>query len=47
MPKKSQKEKFIDKARELEADANESAFERTLKRLAKANPESRMGGKGN
>ncbi|MCZ6774741.1 MAG: hypothetical protein O7G83_22530 [Proteobacteria bacterium] len=34
----SQREKFIEKARELEADEDESAFEDKLKRSAKAKP---------
>ena len=33
---KSQRQKFIDKARELGCDEDEAAFERKLKRIAKA-----------
>ncbi len=38
---KSQKQKFIDTARELEADENEAAFDEKLKRLAKAKPKKK------
>ena len=33
-----QSQKFVDKARELEADEDETEFEDKLKRLAKAKP---------
>ena len=33
---KTQKQKFIDKARELETDEDETAFDKKLNRLAKA-----------
>jgi hypothetical protein len=35
---KSQSEKFAEKARELECDDDETAFDDRLKRLAKAKP---------
>jgi len=38
-PKNDQKKKFIDKARELETDENEAAFEARLKRIVRAKPE--------
>ena len=37
---KSQAQKFIDKARELGAGDDGAAFERKLKRIAKAGPQS-------
>lgn len=37
-PDKDQKQRFIDKARELEADEDEVAFRERLKRIAKASP---------
>lgn len=36
--KRTQRQKFIDKARELEADEDEEAFKRKLKRIAKQRP---------
>lgn len=33
-PEKSQKERFIEKARELEADESGEAFERALRKIA-------------
>ncbi len=35
----SQREKFIDKARELGVDKDEAAFDDNLRRLAQAKPE--------
>ena len=35
---KSQRDKFIDKAREIGCDENEAAFDEKLKQLAKAKP---------
>ena len=35
---KTQRQKFIDKARELETDDSKEAFERTLKVIASAPP---------
>ncbi len=37
----SQRDKFVDKARELGCDEEEAAFEKNLKRLAKAKPQPR------
>jgi hypothetical protein len=37
-PKPTQKEKFIDKARELGCDEDEAAFEKRLRKIAKATP---------
>ena len=34
-PEKSQHQKFIDKARELESDEDEKAFDDKLRRIAK------------
>ena len=34
MPKKTQKEKFIDKAKELECSEDEKVFEKTLQKIA-------------
>lgn len=44
MPNKSeipQSQKFIDKAREVEADEDEKAFEDRLKRIAKQQPKKK------
>ena len=41
--KNSQREKFIDKARELGVDENEAAFDDKLKRLARAKPKKEEG----
>lgn len=38
---KSQKEKFIDKARELDCDEDKRVFDDKLKRLAKAKPKKK------
>lgn len=35
---KSQRQKFIDKARELESDEDEKAFDDKLRRIAKQTP---------
>jgi hypothetical protein len=37
-PKPTQKEKFIDKARELGCDEDEAVFEKRLRKIAKATP---------
>ena len=37
--KQNQSEKFIDKARELNCDEDEAAFEEKLKHIAKPKPE--------
>lgn len=42
-PKKSQREQFIEKARELETVEDEAAFEAGLRRLAKAKPWPKRG----
>lgn len=36
--KKTQKEKFIDKAKELECDEDEKAFDRKLKKITEKSP---------
>jgi hypothetical protein len=36
--KKKQKDKFIEKARELGCDEDEAAFEKRLRKIAKAAP---------
>ncbi len=36
MPSKSQKQKFVDKARELGCDEDEAAFDEKLRELTKA-----------
>ncbi len=38
--KPTQRERFIDKARELGIDEDEAAFEARLKRVAKAGPQA-------
>lgn len=38
-PQKSQRQKFIDKARELGCDEDEAAFERKLRHIAKHQPD--------
>jgi len=40
----SQRDKFVDKARELEADEDESAFEDKLKRIARQKPKDKKEG---
>ena len=39
----SQRDKFVDKARELGADEDEAAFEDKLKRIARAGPQPKPG----
>jgi len=40
---KSQRDKFIDKARELGADEDEAAFEKKLRRIARQVPRRERG----
>ena len=42
---KSQKTKFVEAAREVEADESEEAFDRQLKRVAKPKPKKEKPGK--
>ena len=43
--KRSQRQKFIDKARELETDEDEQSFADKLKRIAKQQPTEKKPGK--
>lgn len=43
---KTQKERFIEAARELECDDSEKAFDRVIKKIAKARPKEKEGTSG-